>query len=403
MNKVLFFSSLIPNEYKEYYQKNSIGAVSNANDSLQWALVKGFIMHDYDVNLINFPNIGAYPTKFKKVFTKSFYFKSEKAFSGKNIGILNLNVIKHILLYFKLTKIVADSCYFKNEETLLIYDVYPPFLKVLKKIKEKNPSLKVVLVVPDIHGFTGGTQSFIRKIIQFFDKKIIDNSIIYVDAFVLLTASMTDQLPESVKYKPKTIVEGIFNPDNLLLEKLVDINSDRKKIILYTGSLDLRHGIVNLIEAFIKSNVSEAELQICGDGDGKDKILKMINSYQSIRYLGQLSREETIIKQQESFLLVNPRTSEGEFTKYSFPSKIIEYFASGTPTLMYKLEGIPSEYYNYCYYLEDESIEALSSKLIEILKEDKDLLTEKAILAKKFIINEKNAFKQVQKIIKVIK
>ena len=70
---------------------------------------------------------------------------------------------------------------------------------------------------------------------------------------------------------------------------------------------------------------------------------------------------------------------------------------------MYKLEGIPSEYYNYCYYLEDESIEALSSKLIEILKEDKDLLTEKAILAKKFIINEKNAFKQVQKIIKVIK
>jgi glycosyltransferase involved in cell wall biosynthesis len=402
MSKVVFFSSLIPNEYKEYYRENSIGAVSNANNSLQWALVKGFIMNNYNVKLLNFPNIGAYPTRFKKMITKSFVFTDKDSVIGSNIGGLNLNIIKHITFYFRLKRIILSTNFLNDENILIIYDLYPPFLKILKKIKYNNPSLKILLVIPDIHGLTGGKENILRKIIQYFDKKIIDQNMKYVDAFVLLTESMKEKLPDYVRNKPITIVEGIFNPENLLYESNVHINSGNKKIILYTGSLDIRHGIINLIKAFIKANISTAELHICGDGDGKKQILNMIDGNNSILYLGQLTREESIKKQQESFLLVNPRTSEGEFTKYSFPSKIIEYLASGTPTLIYKLEGIPAEYYDYCFYLEDESIEALSSKLIEIINEDKGKLKEKSLAARNFIINQKNAYKQVEKIIHLI-
>lgn len=35
--------------------------------------------------------------------------------------------------------------------------------------------------------------------------------------------------------------------------------------------------------------------------------------------------------QSESEILVNPRNDNNEFTKYSFPSKVIEYLGSGTP------------------------------------------------------------------------
>jgi len=45
--------------------------------------------------------------------------------------------------------------------------------------------------------------------------------------------------------------------------------------------------------------------------------------------------------------MVNPRRPEGEFTRYSFPSKTMEYLASGRPVIMHWLAGIPEDYRPY--------------------------------------------------------
>lgn len=97
-------------------------------------------------------------------------------------------------------------------------------------------------------------------------------------------------------------------------------------------------------------------------------------------------------------MLINIRDSKEEYTKYSFPSKTIEYMASGTPLLTTELLGIPTEYYDYVYTLDDETEKGLSDKLKEILSiSDNDL----AIQGKKamdFILNEKNSKIQGKKI-----
>ena len=62
-------------------------------------------------------------------------------------------------------------------------------------------------------------------------------------------------------------------------------------------------------------------------------------------------------------LLINPRFSNEEYTKYSFPSKNMEYMASGTPILTTKLPGMPKEYYEYIYLFEEESIEGMKNKM----------------------------------------
>ena len=54
----------------------------------------------------------------------------------------------------------------------------------------------------------------------------------------------------------------------------------------------------------------------------------------------------------EAKLLINLRNPEDKYTKYSFPSKTFEYMVSGTPFFTTKLEGIPSEYYNYLYCID---------------------------------------------------
>jgi glycosyltransferase involved in cell wall biosynthesis len=101
-------------------------------------------------------------------------------------------------------------------------------------------------------------------------------------------------------------------------------------------------------------------------------------------------------------LLVNPRTPEGEFTRFSFPSKTMEYLASGVPTLLYKLPGIPEEYYKYCYTLEDVSPTALADKITEILRSDAIELQEKGKKAREFILAEKNPEVQCNKIYQLI-
>lgn len=40
-------------------------------------------------------------------------------------------------------------------------------------------------------------------------------------------------------------------------------------------------------------------------------------------------------------VLVNPRQNDDEYTKYSFPSKNIEYLMTGNAVMAYMLDGIP--------------------------------------------------------------
>ena len=122
-----------------------------------------------------------------------------------------------------------------------------------------------------------------------------------------------------------------------------------------------------------------------------------------IIYKGMLPREEVLFLQQQSTVLINPRKPNGGITKYSFPSKTVEYLSSGTPMIGYKLEGIPEEYFNYYYTIDSLSEEDLVHTLDAVLSLPQDELDKKAHSAYKFIMENKTAEKQVKKIIDFIK
>jgi len=118
-----------------------------------------------------------------------------------------------------------------------------------------------------------------------------------------------------------------------------------------------------------------------------------------ICYKGNIDREDVLLLQKKARLLVNPRQPNYELTKYSFPSKTMEYLASGTPVLMYKLPGIPEEYFQFCYTLTDLSVDELASKIDEIVSQTDFELQKKGEEAKRFILENKTARIQVKKII----
>ena len=69
--------------------------------------------------------------------------------------------------------------------------------------------------------------------------------------------------------------------------------------------------------------------------------------------------------------------------------------ASGTPTLLYRLDSIPDDYYNYCFSISnDYTPENLARKIEELLSIPSEELIALGASARKFILENKNAESQ---------
>ena len=172
-----------------------------------------------------------------------------------------------------------------------------------------------------------------------------------------------------------------------------------KKIILYTGTLNWRYGIRELVEAFQLIKNDDYILRVCGSGEASQYLKNLCSNSSNIEYFGQVDNQISKEMQQRATVLVNPRRNIGDYVKYSFPSKIMEYMLSGTPVITYKLPGIPKDYDDFLYYVEGDSVEDLYKKITTICEKPYEELYEFGYKAQKFIINNKNNIVQSRKII----
>lgn len=394
----IFIGGLYPKERINEIRKQGDNSLGIASNVLQWSLLTGLDKLYPKIKVITVPYISTFPNK-----NKTFYFR-KSIFSHNNdskdicVGFLNLPLLRLISRYYNLRR-ALNKVIDKNEQvTIFIYGIHSPFLKAVTRLCEKNKLIKTCLIVTDIPQFNIiGKRNFFYMFLKKTDFKIINNSIDKLDSFVLLSKYMHE--PLNVNSRPWTLVEGIYNLDDDI--KTTKYNDDLKRI-LYTGSLHERNGIMNLVSAFLKLDNVNYRLIICGEGDSKRKIEEIAKKDKRVIYKGLVNRNEVLELQKKCDLLVNPRTSDGEYTKYSFPSKTMEYLASGTPTLLYKLPGIPEEYYNYCYIIPESGKDSMYIKINEILKKSKEELNEFGMKARNFILKYKNPEVQCKNIAKMI-
>jgi glycosyltransferase involved in cell wall biosynthesis len=410
MNIALLFGFFPENSYQDILN-DSKGGIQNAADALQKSIIDGMsVYYPNELFLINLPYIGSFPKRYSKFFFHSgkIRYKTLNTIEvqGLNASFCNLSGLKFVYRYLsakkeilKWLKKVSEA----EQSVIVVYAAHLPFLKACIDIKEKYyPLLKIILIVPDLPQYMNEELGTVRKIFSRINIYLLNRIYKKIDGYVLLTKYMADILPISSK---TVVMEGIFSniKDNCKYDSNI-ANLFYCKYILYTGTLAKTYGVMNLVEAFDIINSSfDIKLVICGAGGCESEIIEYTKRNNKIIYLGQLKREETLELQRNAMLLVNPRTPEGEFTKYSFPSKTMEYFASGTPTMLYKLPGIPDEYYKYCFCVDDLGIDILKQKLIEVFEMNPQDLKEMGSKARDFITKEKNPTKQCEKIVNLIK
>jgi len=274
------------------------------------------------------------------------------------------------------------------------YSMHLPFLLACFILKLLDKNFYWCLIVPDLPEYMAIRVGIAKKIHRFFcwmSYRLADKA----NCVVLITDAMKSRFHDR---QIKIVVEGMATYRHLRN----DCEAHKKrKCFLYSGTLSARYGIRSLVEAYVSANINDYELYICGDGTEKEYVKAMACRHVGIKYLGQIDRESVEKLQREATLLINPRPAEGEYTKYSFPSKIIEYMSSGTPALIFKLEGTPNEYYDYCY-VSAPGIDNLKNQLIEISKISPKQLAKKGEVAKEFISKYKTAETHVNKILRAL-
>lgn len=387
---MIFIGYFYDKSKRQEILKKAPHGVHDSGNNLAWSLIDGFIENGERLKIYNFLPVGCWPLNYKKINLKTYDWE----YLGNKcteIGGVNLPLLKQLTRQRKLYNFLKKE---KYGQEVFLETLNVDILKCLKKLKHKN--FKITLLVTDIpEYFDLGNNGLISKL---RNKKACEvyKHLSVVDRFVLLTKQMKNKL--NFGDKPYVVIEGICAKEQCEF----NLKKSRKKTILYTGLLHKRFGIDNLLEVFKQIKDKNYELWLCGNGDMHDKIVEMSKNDSRIKFYGFIPREKILELQAKATVLVNPRQNIGEYTKYSFPSKTMEYMASGTPVIMYKLDGVPDEYDKYLYYVDDNSVETLTNKIVEVCSQSDEERKRFGERARKFILENKNYIKQTKKILDFI-
>ena len=399
--KYIFCSSIYDMEDYDKLSRKSRIPLSLADHNLCRNIILGLDeATGTPVTLINNVQIPSYPT-YPRIFFKKKNWSHTDGAEDIHCGFVNLPVLKHIsralTTYRAIKKAVKAAP--GEDISVLTYDVRLGIAIAMNRAKRKFPHIRSCIVMPDVPtevlaASTGGKISFKAKQWAKLKMRFIRS----FDSYVFVTEPMKEVV--DVTKKPYTVVEGIYNNHQ---PPLADPTTD-KKVIFYSGQLNPAYGMENLLDAFVNLHKDhpETELWLCGNGRLVPKIKELAAECPGIRFYGYVSGDRVRQLQAEAAVMVNPRQNTGGLTRFSFPSKTMEYLASGRPVLGYRLDGIPEEYNEYIQYVPDNSVKALQDKLLEICSlsaEERRKIGEKS---RQFILENKNPRKQCSKIVTML-
>lgn len=334
---IVFLAGMFPASQRTFIIENSIGVIQNAADAYQKNVIAGLAQQeDVTAVVVNLPFISAWPSSFKKAWFPAIADR-ECGVPIEGRGFANASLVRYfarlISAFFGL-----QSGSPARADTILVYSAHVPFMIAAVLAGRVFGRRKLAIIVLDLPEFMGA-MGLAQKLFGGINQMLFYRLIRFFDKVVVLTAAMIPRL--GVEPASAVVVEGIVTVGD---RNVVPVDAPDGPIFLYTGTLALRYGIQELVDGFRMVDCADAALWVCGAGEGANYIAAAAEADPRIRFFGQVDRRKALELQKQASFLVNPRGGDDEFVRYSFPSKVMEYLASGRPTIMYRLPGIPDDY-----------------------------------------------------------
>lgn len=365
--KILFICGFVGKEHYKFISTKSIGAIENSANEFQRKIING-LKNQSDVNLdiLSAPLVGAWPSAYKEIYFPKLIDENKQI---NYVDFNNIYGFRNISRTFSLKKNVKKFMIETRgqDRAIIVYCAHTPFIEAAVYARKFDRNIKIHLIVPDLPQYMNLNKKkpLFYKFLKRIDNGIMLKLIKNIDTFTLLTDQMAKVL--NIGERKYNVIEGII-PDDVCIEK-INKNNDMKSI-LYSGKLIESFGIKKLIDAFLLLKSNSCRLMICGSGELEDYVKRSARLHENINYFGQVAPKIVRELQRKADVLVNPRCNDSEYTKYSFPSKNLEYLMTGNPVVAYMLDGIPEKYIDYFYVPKDNSEVSLANALRKALKEN---------------------------------
>ncbi len=339
-------------------------------------------------------------------WTKQVRFEREEETFG-NIryvydAFLNMTFLRQITR-IKAAKREIGKIYRKNPDQVIICDVLNQSLADAARACGKKYNIPVLGIVTDVPGYTSGARrkadSFVSRKIAEMAEKNAERNLGKYDAYLFLTEAMNSVVNKN--NRPYIVLEGHSDSKMKYAENTIQGKAD-PKIAMYAGGIHKEFGIERLVNAFVRGEHKDWELHIYGDGNYQKELTELAQKIPNLKYHGVKPNATVVEEQLKATLLLNPRLTDAEYVKYSFPSKTMECMASGTPLCTTRLPGMPKEYYPYVYFFDDETEDGMYKTLNDVLGKSPEEYHKLGEAAKNFVMTEKTNLKQAQKLIEFI-
>lgn len=390
---LLFIGSVIPaNELGTY------SGFSVAGNKMQLGLLNGManIQDVKSLEIISYYPVASFPKERKIIFRcKLFPIGNLKIIS---IPFINLPFIKIFSQQLSILISIAYSLIqgrLKNK-IILTYNAYIeiswPALVMAKLFKIPIFCLLADLPIPSVkyNGLNGKLAGLFFK-----STKI---AITKYNGLLVLNKNAQKLFAPNLPFI--TIHGGIDTNDYLHLDKKNESKKSPQKIktILYVGALIEYNGIESMLKAFNKVGNDDVNLVIYGSGPLQSLVESYAAKDKRIIYKGQTDNESLLTIQKHSDFLINPRPVDSYISNVTFPSKIFEYWLSGTPILSTRLECLTEDFSSYLNFVSDNP-ENMALDINSYLQMDYSLLKTKAEKARKIISTDFNWTKQAEWIV----
>jgi hypothetical protein len=256
------------------------------------------------------------------------------------------------LIFYLLLKV-------KNNDTVLVYhsiSYYFPLL-LLKKFKKVNLILEVEELYSSVFGYTGSLRNRELKIVKIADSYIFSND--------LFRKSL------NLENKPSITCYGSYSIPKRFKNKL----KDGFIHVVYAGIIDsIKQGAFMAVKSanYLPNNY---KIHILGFGNERDikalmQTIESINNkfkYEKVQYHGIKLNQELSDCLHQYHIGLSTLTMEGEYLKYTFPSKILVYLSHGLVTISGNIESVrQSSISNELVYYNENTPESIAKAIMSI-------------------------------------
>lgn len=381
MKNVLYVSALASEvRIREEYERTGRNP-GFAVQKFSRLLVKGLLANGANVLALSNP-----PCICEK---KRFVLIEEEKEDGvayKYVPYFNYPFLKHLCLFFYTFFYVLFWGLIKRKDKAVVCDVLSVSICMGAMIASKINRVLNVAVVTDIYDLMSvETKRSFKVAIAGKLNAWYSSSF---DKYIFFTEQMNEVV--NPKGHPHMVMEALCDSSLANDVENTNVKKSHPRIVMYAGGLYEKYGLKMLAEGFIAANVEDAKLVYYGEGSYVEEYKKLCERHSNLEYRGIVPTETVVADELQASLLVNPRFTTEEFTKYSFPSKNMEFMASGTPLLTTKLPGMPTEYYQYVYMFEKETVEGYAEAIRKALSHTENELRLFGYNAKQFVLLNKN-------------